>query len=119
MGLMAGLPLRGASFLVQAQLRDGQWVTFAQRLPEAPFAWPCKLLLALAVLLLSVIALSLLAVRWLTRPLGVLAVAADELGRDIRRPPLAAIATPISAPDAGLGAFTKGVPVTHRIASIG
>ncbi|MDH5513116.1 MAG: ATP-binding protein, partial [Gammaproteobacteria bacterium] len=37
----------------------------------------------------SVIALSLLAVRWLTRPLGVLAVAADELGRDIRRAPLA------------------------------
>jgi signal transduction histidine kinase len=37
----------------------------------------------------SVIALSLLAVRWLTRPLGVLALAADELGRDIRRAPLA------------------------------
>ncbi|MDH3513455.1 MAG: ATP-binding protein, partial [Gammaproteobacteria bacterium] len=89
MGLMAGLPLRGASFLVQAQLRDGHWVSFAQRLPEEPFAWPYKLLLALAVLLVSVIALSLLAVRWLTRPLGVLAVAADELGRDIRRAPLA------------------------------
>jgi signal transduction histidine kinase len=45
--------------------------------------------LTLAVLLVSVIGLSLLAVRWLTRPLDVLAVAADELGRDIRRPPLA------------------------------
>jgi len=89
MGLMAGLPLRGASFLVQAQLQDGQWVSFAHRLPEEPFAWPYKLLLTLAVLLVSVIALSLLAVRWLTRPLGVLAVAADELGRDIRSAPLA------------------------------
>jgi signal transduction histidine kinase len=94
MGLMAGLPLRGASFLVQAQLRDGHWVSFAQRLPEAPFAWPTKLLMTLAVLLLSVIGLSLLAVRWLTRPLDVLAVAADELGRDIRRPPLA-VAGPV------------------------
>ncbi|HEY5683721.1 MAG TPA: ATP-binding protein [Sulfuricaulis sp.] len=88
MGLMAGLPLRGASFLVQAQLKDGHWVSFAHRLPEEPFTWPYKLLLTLAVLLVSVIALSLLAVRWLTRPLGVLAVAADELGRDIRRAPL-------------------------------
>jgi signal transduction histidine kinase len=74
---------------VQAQLRDGRWVSFDRRLPDEPFAWPYKLLLTLAVLLVSVIALSLLAVRWLTRPLGVLALAADELGRDIRRAPLA------------------------------
>jgi signal transduction histidine kinase len=45
-------------------------------------------LLTLAVLLASVIGLALLAVRWLTRPLAVLATAADELGHDIRRPPL-------------------------------
>jgi signal transduction histidine kinase len=89
MGHMAGLPFRGATFLVQAQLRDGRWVSFDRRLPDEPFAWPYKLLLTLAVLLVSVIALSLLAVRWLTRPLGVLALAADELGRDIRRAPLA------------------------------
>lgn len=88
MGLMAGLPLRGAAFLVQVQLQDGHWVSFAHHLPEEPFAWPYKLLLTLVVLLVSVIALSLLAVRWLTRPLGVLAIAADELGRDIRRAPL-------------------------------
>ena len=89
MGFMAGMPLRGVSFLVQAQLPDGRWITLTQRLPEETFAWPYKLLLTLAVLLVSVIALSLLAVRWLTRPLGVLAVAADELGRNIRRAPLA------------------------------
>jgi signal transduction histidine kinase len=89
MGFMGGMPLRGTSFQVQARLQDGQWVTITQRLPEAPYAWPYKLLLTLAVLLVSVIALSLLAVRWLTRPLGVLAVAADDLGRNIRRAPLA------------------------------
>jgi signal transduction histidine kinase len=35
-----------------------------------------------------VVALSLLAVRWLSRPLSVLAQAATELGEDLRRPPL-------------------------------
>ena len=69
MGLMRGMPLRGASFLVQVQLQDGSWLSLTQRLPEGPFTWPHKLLLTLAVLLVSVIALSLLAVRWLTRPL--------------------------------------------------
>jgi signal transduction histidine kinase len=89
MGIMGAMPFHGASFQVQAQLRDGSWITLTQRLPEETFAWPYKLLLTLAVLLVSVIALTLLAVRWLTRPLGVLAGAADELGRDIRRAPLA------------------------------
>ena len=45
-------------------------------------------LLSLAVLLCSVLLLSYLAVRRLTRPLSVLARAADELGRDLHRPPL-------------------------------
>jgi signal transduction histidine kinase len=89
MGFMGAMPFRGAAFMVQAQLQDGHWVTFTHRLPEEAFAWPYKLLLTLAVLLVPVIVLSLLAVRWLTRPLGVLAVAADELGRDIRRTSLA------------------------------
>jgi len=40
------------------------------------------------VLLAAVLSLSLVAVRWVTRPLHVLAAAADELGRDIHRPPL-------------------------------
>ena len=49
-------------------------------------AW--RLLLTLATLLAAVLLLSYVAVRWVTRPLDVLAVAADELGRDINRPPL-------------------------------
>jgi len=89
MRFMGPMSLPGMAFQVQVQLQDGSWITLTQRLPEETFAWPVKLLLTLAVLLVSVIALSLLAVRWLTRPLGVLAAAADELGRDIRRAPLA------------------------------
>lgn len=88
MRLFGGPPFRDTSFLVQAELRDGKWVSIAHRLPEEEFAWPGKLLLTLAVLLVSVVALSLIAVRWVTRPLAVLGRAADELGRDIQRPPL-------------------------------
>ena len=46
------------------------------------------MLLSLAVLLAAVVAVSLLAVRWATRPLKALADAADELGQNIHRPPM-------------------------------
>ncbi|HRY19655.1 MAG TPA: ATP-binding protein, partial [Candidatus Competibacteraceae bacterium] len=76
-------------FVVQVRLIDGATVTFQQVLPEEVIAWPARLLLILLILLLSVLVLAALAVRALTRPLSVLADAAAELGRDIRRPPLA------------------------------
>lgn len=76
------------NFIVQVRLRDGAAVTFQQILPEEVIAWPARLLLILLVLLVSVAVLAALAVRALTRPLAVLADAAGELGRDIRRPPL-------------------------------
>ncbi|MDS4068231.1 MAG: ATP-binding protein, partial [Candidatus Competibacter sp.] len=68
--------------------RDGATVTFQQVLPEEVIAWPARLLLILLVLLVSVAVLAALAVRALIRPLAVLADAASELGRDIRRPSL-------------------------------
>jgi signal transduction histidine kinase len=52
------------------------------------FAWPWRLLATLGVLLAAVVALSVLAVRWVTRPLSLLAGAAEGLGRDIHRAPL-------------------------------
>jgi len=51
-------------------------------------ATPWRLLISLAVLLITVLSLSLLAVRWLTRPLAILADAAEHLGRDIHHSPL-------------------------------
>jgi len=77
------------NFVVQVRLRDGATVTFQQVLPEDILAWPTRLLLMLLVALVSVAVLAAWAVRTLTRPLAVLAAAASELGRDIRRPPLA------------------------------
>jgi signal transduction histidine kinase len=78
----------GMSILTQVQLRDGVWATFDTQITEASATLPWRLLLTLAVLLAAVLLLSYVAVRWVTRPLHVLASAADELGRDINRPPL-------------------------------
>lgn len=81
-------PRHDVAFQVHTRLADGTWASFEHGLGGEPFAWPWRLLLTLAVLLVSVIALTLFAVRWLTRPLAVLAAAADELGRNMHRPPL-------------------------------
>jgi len=78
----------GFSFVAQVPLRDGTLATFDTRLPAQTANWPYRLLLSLAVLLAAVIAVSLLAVRWVTRPLKVLAETAEELGKNIHRPAL-------------------------------
>jgi signal transduction histidine kinase len=78
----------GLSFVAQVRLRDGALATFDSRLPEQTASWPYRLLLSLAVLLAAVIAVSLVAVRWLTRPLRTFADTAEELGRNIHRPAL-------------------------------
>lgn len=79
----------GLSFVAQVTLRDGTRVTFDARQPQATEHWPYRLAGSIAVLLVAVIAVSLVAVRWATKPLKTLADAADELGRNIHRPPLA------------------------------
>jgi signal transduction histidine kinase len=78
----------GLAFVAQVRLADGAFVTFDSRQPAQTASWPYRLLASVAVLLAAVIIVSLVAVRWATRPLKVLADAADELGRDIDRPPL-------------------------------
>ena len=75
-------------FLIQVQLHDGSWVAFTTQLHQGAQAPPWHLLLTLLVLLASVLFLSFVAVRWMTRPLAVLASAAESLGEDIHRPPL-------------------------------
>jgi signal transduction histidine kinase len=82
-------PGHGLALVAEVQLRDGAWVTFDSYLAPVPEDLPQRLLLSLLVLLGGVLIVSVVAVRWATRPLKVLAAAADELGRDIHRPPLA------------------------------
>jgi signal transduction histidine kinase len=85
-GGMAGA---GPAFVAQVRLQDGALVTFDARQPQATENWPYRVLLSITLLLAAVIVVSLVAVRWATRPLKTLADAADELGKNINRPPLA------------------------------
>jgi len=85
---LRGVAISAGGFLIQARLDDGSWVQFERRIPDSLFDRPTRLLLTLAVLLVSVVVLALLAVRWVVRPLRALRQAAEELGRDIRRAPL-------------------------------
>ncbi len=63
----------GFSFIAQVRLHDGTLVTFDSRQPAQTEGWPYRLLISLVVLLVAVVAVSLIAVRWATRPLNVLA----------------------------------------------
>ena len=85
---MHRFPPEGVSMLTQVRLQDGTWASFDTQLSQAAAGLPWRVLLTLAILLAAVLLLSYVAVRWVTRPLNVLATAADELGRDINRPPL-------------------------------
>ena len=75
-------------FFAKIQLRDGHWVNFEHLHPLETKITPWRLLITLAVLLFTVLSLSIMTVRWLTRPLAILADAAEHLGRDIHHPPL-------------------------------
>jgi signal transduction histidine kinase len=78
----------GPVLRTEVQLRDGRWARLDTELPQGATALPWRLALTLAVLLLAVLLLSFVAVRWVTRPLHVLAQAAEALGKDINRPAL-------------------------------
>lgn len=82
-------PERGVWIQVEIALNDGRWLAVERHLPRELFLSPFRLMVSLAVLLLAAIAVSLLAVRWLTRPLSRLAGAAEHLGRDLDQAPLA------------------------------
>ncbi len=73
---------------ISIRLHDGKWLTLVDRHTEPPSRQPYALLIQLGIVLLVALLLSLLAVKWTTRPLGMLAAAANALGRDIHRPPL-------------------------------
>ncbi len=75
-------------FFAKIQLRDGYWVNFEHFHPQEAITTPWRLVITLTVLLIMVLIFSLWAVRWLTRPLAILANAAEHLGRDIHHPPL-------------------------------
>jgi signal transduction histidine kinase len=81
-------PRQKTAFAVETRLQDGSAVSFDVLPSGGAFPTPPRLLLNLLILLAAVIFLSLLAVRLATRPLNILASAAEKLGNDINSPPL-------------------------------
>jgi hypothetical protein len=79
---------RPGVMLVSLRTAEGGWLNLRVELPP-PRPWHSETFLAAFVLMtLAAIALTLWAVRRLTRPVRDLAAAADRLGRDVNAPPL-------------------------------
>ena len=78
----------GTSLASSVQLSDGQWLNFSATITDISRVWLGPAILSLGLMVLTVILFSLWAVRRLTRPLHVFAVAAERLGRDVNAPPM-------------------------------
>jgi signal transduction histidine kinase len=83
-----GGPPPGPYFTVQIPLSDGTLVTFESGVVPQAVAVPLRVALTLLVLVGTVIAISLIAVRWVTEPLSRLAAAAERLGGNIHEAPM-------------------------------
>jgi len=75
------------------QLSDGQWLSFATALPNTGPAASWPFIAAMAVMAVVVVLASIWAVGRVTAPLGVIARAAEQLGRDVNAPPIAEAGT--------------------------
>ena len=78
---------------VAVKLSDGQWLSFATTLPQGAPAVSWQFIISMALMGVIVLAVSAWAVRRVTAPLGLLAAAADRLGRDVAAEPLAEAGT--------------------------
>jgi signal transduction histidine kinase len=78
---------------VAVELADGQWLSFATALPDTGPALSWQFIISMALMAAIVLAVSVWAVRRLTAPLGVLANAAERLGKDVGAEPVAEIGT--------------------------
>ncbi len=78
----------GFDIVAHVQLHDGSRVTFAAPLPYEHITRLYVLLPKLLLMLAILIALLLLAVRWITRPLEKMAQAALTLGEELNQTPL-------------------------------
>lgn len=82
----AAMSWRGLQAAIQ--LADGQWLSFSTSLPESGPAMSPWLMFTLLVMATMIALVSALAARRMTAPLGVLAEAAERLGRNVDAAPL-------------------------------
>jgi signal transduction histidine kinase len=80
--------VNGTIFMIKVRLEDNSWISLKSYLANDVNTSLNALFPKLIILLVSVLLLSLIAVRWVTRPLQTMALAAEALGKDINHPPL-------------------------------
>lgn len=78
----------GVRMVATVLLNDGVWITVQSIEPPRATHWVIRMFRNLAIVDGVMVILCFFAVRLVTRPLSVLASAAEDLGRDIDRPPL-------------------------------
>lgn len=78
----------GVRIHAAVRLNDGTWITADSIEPARPTSWFTRMMRNLVIVDAAMLVLCFVAVRLVTRPLWVLAGAAEELGRNIDRPPL-------------------------------
>ena len=78
----------GVRVFATVLLNDGVWITVESIEPSRYTTWVQRLLRNLAIVDGVMIVLCFFAVRQITRPLSILSKAAEEIGRNIDRPPL-------------------------------
>lgn len=74
-------------------LADGQWLTFVAALPNGGPSTSWQFAIAMAIMGFVIVLASVWAVRRVTAPLGILARAAERLGRNVNAPPIAEAGT--------------------------
>lgn len=79
---------RGPLLLASIRLNDDNWLNVRAPIAEASAAQRWRTLVAITCSGVVILLLSVWAVRQLTRPLTLLARAAEQLGRDVNAPPL-------------------------------
>jgi signal transduction histidine kinase len=78
----------GRRVRVSVRLADSNWLNFATPLSVPTVFWSPRFLISIAVMVVTVVAASIWAVRRSTGPLRTFTRAADRLGRDVNAPPL-------------------------------
>lgn len=78
-----------APFQVVIHTKGGQWLTVQPGERKGLAFWQLRLLLSLAVSVVALIPVAWFFSRWLAKPLGQFAAAAERFGRDPRAPPMA------------------------------
>ena len=78
----------GVRMVATVLLNDGVWITVESIGPARATQWVIRMFRNLAIVDGVMVILCFFAVRLVTRPLSVLANAAEDLGRNIDRPPL-------------------------------